>query len=66
MKKETFTELTLADLKDRLAQMETEYRQLTINHSVSPLDNPAKITAARKAIARAKTELRRRELENNK
>jgi large subunit ribosomal protein L29 len=37
---------------------------LEINHSVSPLDNPAKITQDRKMIARMKTELRSRELNN--
>ncbi|WP_303323167.1 50S ribosomal protein L29, partial [uncultured Duncaniella sp.] len=52
------------DLRDRLAEMEKDYAQLKINHAVSPLDSPAKITHARKAIARVKTELRQRELNN--
>ncbi len=64
MKKEEIKEMATQDLKDRLEQMETEYRQLKINHSVSPIDNPAKITADRKMIARVKTELRQRELNN--
>ena len=64
MKKEEFKELSTADLKDRLAKMEQDYLQLKVNHAVSPLDNPAKITAERKNIARAKTELRKRELTN--
>ena len=62
MKKEEIKELSTQDLKDRLEQMEQEYAQLVINHSISPLDNPAKITADRKMIARVKTELRKREL----
>ena len=64
MKKEEIKEMATQDLKDRLEQMDTEYRQLKINHSVSPIDNPAKITADRKMIARVKTELRQRELNN--
>ncbi|MBD5191681.1 MAG: 50S ribosomal protein L29 [Barnesiella sp.] len=64
MKKEEIKELSTADLKERLVEMEKEYRQLTINHSVSPIDNPAKITADRKMIARVKTELRQREINN--
>ena len=44
--------------------MEKDYLQLKVNHSVTPLDNPAKITADRKMIARVKTELRQRELNN--
>ena len=64
MKKENYTEVSDKDLRDRLAQMEMDYAQLTINHAISPLDNPAKITAARKEIARVKTELRARQLNN--
>lgn len=64
MKKESFTEVSTQDLRDRLAVMEKDYAQLKINHAISPLDSPAKITQARKAIARVKTELRQRELNN--
>ena len=65
MKKETYTEVSDKDLRDRLAEMEKDYAQLKINHAISPLDSPAKITAARKEIARVKTELRSRQ-HNNK
>ena len=64
MKKEEIKELSTADLKERLAKMEEDYLQLKVNHAVSPVDNPAKITADRKMIARVKTELRMRELNN--
>ena len=64
MKKEEIKEMSTQDLKDRLAQMEQEYAQLKINHSISPLDNTSKNTADRKMIARVKTELRQRELNN--
>jgi large subunit ribosomal protein L29 len=64
MKKEEIKELTTQELTERLAEMEKEYLQLKVNHAVSPLDNPAKITADRKMIARVKTELRQRELNN--
>lgn len=64
MKKENFAEVTTQDLRDRLDQMELDYTQLKAQHAVSPLDSPAKITRARKEIARVKTELRARELNN--
>ena len=64
MKKETYTEVSDKDLRDRLAETEKDYAQLKINHAISPLDSPAKITAARKEIARVKTELRSRQLNN--
>ena len=66
MKKVEIKEMATKDLADRLAQMEKEYRQLVANHAVSPLDNPAKITADRRMIARVKTALRARELGQNK
>ncbi|MDE6283838.1 MAG: 50S ribosomal protein L29 [Muribaculaceae bacterium] len=62
MNKEEIKELSTADLRERLAEMEKDYLQMKANHAVSPLDNPAKITADRKMIARVKTELRAREL----
>lgn len=64
MKKVEIKELGTQDLKERLEQMEKEYRQLKINHSVSPVDNPAQIRRDRRMIARVKTELRERELKN--
>ena len=64
MKQAEIKELSTADLRERLAQMEKDYRQLCINQSISTLDNPAKITKDRRAIARVKTELRQRELNN--
>jgi large subunit ribosomal protein L29 len=64
MKKEEIKEMTTADLQDRLAEMEKDYRQLKINHAISPIDSPAKITADRRMIARVKTELQQRKLNN--
>ena len=62
MKKKNFKDLSDKELQDRLAAAEKEYVQEKIQHSISPLDNPAKITADRKNIARMKTEIRAREL----
>ncbi len=62
MKKEEIREMSTADLSERLQQMEKEYLQSRMNHAVTPLDNPAQLTADRRMIARVKTELRRREL----
>lgn len=64
MKKEEIKELSTQDLKDRLEQAQKDYLQLKINHTISPIDNPATITRDRKMIARMKTELRQRELNN--
>ncbi len=64
MKKENFAEVSTQDLRDRLVEMRKDYAQLQINHAISSLDSPAKITHARKEIARVLTELRARELNN--
>ncbi len=64
MKKEEIKELSTQDLKDRLEKAQADYLQLKINHAISPIDNPASITRDRKMIARMKTELRQRELNN--
>jgi len=64
MKKEEIKEMTTADLRDRLEVMEKDYAQLKITHAISPVDNPANITADHRMIARVKTELRQRELNN--
>lgn len=62
MKKEDFKELSDKELLERLDAAEKEYVQEKIQHSISPLDNPAKITLDRRNIARLKTEIRAREL----
>lgn len=62
MKKQEIKELGTKELIERLDVAQKEYLQQKINHSISPLDNPAKITQDRRMIARMKTELRKREL----
>lgn len=64
MKIAEIRDLTTPELQERLDAQEKAYQQLKINHSISPLDSPAVITKSRKEIARMKTELRKRELEN--
>jgi len=66
MKKENIKELTDKELQDRLDQVQKEYVQEKIQHTISPLDNPAKITLDRKLIARIKTEIRERQMEEKR
>ena len=55
---------TLADqeLREKLENAEAALQQMKLNHSVAPLEYPSQIKAARRDIARMKTELRQREL----
>ena len=55
-------ELATNELAERIQTEEANYTQMLLNHSVSPLENPAQIKAARRNIARMKTVLRQREL----
>ena len=65
MKTSEIKELTDKEILERI-QLETETLvRLNLNHAVSPLDNPMKITVARRNIARLKTVLRQRELNQN-
>jgi len=68
MKQEVVKEMSTADIVDRLAEEKKHLTRMRLNHAVSPLENPQVIVVSRKTIARMKTELRKRELEetNNK
>ena len=58
--------LSTKELKDKIEADLFLLNQMKINHSISPLNNPAKIKDLRKTIARMKTELRQREHQSNK
>ena len=62
MKIAEIKELSTEELVERIAAEKAALNQMEINHSISPLDNPALIKKNRRTIARMKTELRRREL----
>ena len=62
MKTKEIKELETKDLVERIESEVAKYNQMKINHSISPLENPSQIKAARRDIARLKTELRQREL----
>ncbi|MDL2222525.1 50S ribosomal protein L29 [Bacteroidales bacterium OttesenSCG-928-M11] len=62
MKIAEIRDLATPDLKERLDAEVKAFEQKKINHSISPLDSPAEITKSRKEIARIKTELRSRVL----
>ena len=54
--------LETKELAERIEAEVAKYEQMKFNHTVSPLENPSLIKAARRDIARMKTELRQREL----
>ncbi|HHT52958.1 MAG TPA: 50S ribosomal protein L29 [Bacteroidales bacterium] len=62
MKQQVVAELSTAELKERLVEEQQHLTKLVLNHAISPIENPNKITEQRKTIARIKTEIRKREL----
>lgn len=63
MKTSEITELTTAEIIERIENSREELIRMKLNHSVNPLDNPMKLRFARKDLARLNTELRKRQLE---
>ena len=64
MKNSELRGLSLEELKSKLAIEQDSYGKLKFAHSVTPIENPMKITASRKLIARIQTEIKAKELSN--
>jgi large subunit ribosomal protein L29 len=60
MEQAVIKELSTDDLVERLEEEKKQLVKLKLNHAVSPLENPNKIKAYRKTIARIQTELTKR------
>lgn len=62
MEQKVIRELTTGEIIERLDEEKKQLIKLKLNHAVSPLENPNKIKAYRRTIARLETEVRRRAL----
>ena len=62
MKIAEIREIATNELARRIEAEVANYNQMVLNHSISPLDNPAQIKKLRRTIARMKAELHQREL----
>lgn len=61
MKQSEIKELSVEELKDKKAELEKQYADLKMAHSVTPLENPLQLRSARRTVARLATELTKRE-----
>jgi len=61
MKSAEIKELSVADLKEKIEDMQEQQDKLQLAHSVTQLENPIQLRVNRKVIARLKTELKSRE-----
>ena len=60
MKIAEIREIATNELAERIEAEVANYNQMVLNHSISPLDNPAQIKKLRRTIARMKAELRQK------
>jgi large subunit ribosomal protein L29 len=65
MKVTEIKELTVKEIVERLQIEKENLVRLKLNHAVSPLENTNKLKEAKQTIARLKTVLRERELNEN-
>ena len=66
MKASSLIELTSAELEKKLAELKEELFKLRFQHSTNQLENPQRIVAVKKDIARVNTVLRQLELRESK
>ena len=62
MKISEIRQIPAAELSERINDEVAKYNQMLLNHSISPLENPAQIKETRRTIAKMKTVLREIEL----
>ncbi|MDL2296755.1 50S ribosomal protein L29 [Bacteroidales bacterium OttesenSCG-928-B11] len=66
MKQSVVVELSTAEIVERLAEEAMQLTKLKLNNAITPLENPNKIKEQRRAIARMKTELRKRQISESR
>ena len=64
MRANDIRELSVEDMKTRVAELEEERFRLNFRSATEPLEDPLRLRWIRKDIARLKTILRERELES--
>ena len=61
MKQSEIKELSVEELKEKMAHFKKQHADLKIAHSVTPLENPLQIRKARRNVAQLATELTKRD-----
>ena len=65
MKVKEIRENTLPELNEQLAKLKEELFNLRFQHAINQLDNPMRIVAVKKDIARVQTIIREAELKDS-
>ena len=64
MKQKEVNTMTLDELQDNLTQLKKSYKEAKFTHALSNLENPLQLRSQRRVIARLKTELTRRKMQD--
>ena len=65
MKPTEIRELKLSEILERIENEENFITKQKLNHAISPLDNPLKIRESRRNLARLKTILKEKQMQEN-
>ena len=63
MKQSEITQLSVAELQEKLGDTKKSYADLKLAHAVSPLENPIQLRNVRRNVAKLATELTKREVQ---
>jgi len=63
MKQSEITQLSTAELQEKLGETKKSYADLKLAHAISPLENPIQLRHVRRNVARLATELTKREVQ---
>lgn len=63
MKQSEITQLSTAELQEKLGETKKSHADLKLAHAVSPLENPIQLRNVRRNVARLATELTKREVQ---
>lgn len=63
MKQSEINNLSLADLQDKLAELQKQLSELNMAHAITPLENPLQIRSTRRTVARLQTAITQRQQE---
>ena len=63
MKQKEVKELSIDELSEKLLSFQKELSDLKMTHAISPIENPMQIKNLRRTIARIKTELTARSIQ---
>ena len=64
MKAREMKDMTAAELTEKLSDLKAELFNLRFQHAINQLENPVRLSAVKKDIARVKTLLRQNELKS--